>query len=250
VFVLLAFLLLRNISLGCDVGEGFKVFVSRLNPSYGMETITHATIKKELEAAYDEVLATLKAELKAQWEWMRERPDAPTPFMSCCLDMTTTNNSSYITLGGTYIGSDFVKKTVGLRTREFEGRHTAEDIAGWIQETTEDIFGKGVLPKHVFVGGTVDQGLNMINALELCGLKVQRCMAHRLNTTVTWGLGISGAKSANPDMKKLIEDGGEVVKVFTCSAPNNDALKQIQRNLLEETGEAGIFSMLHRNDTR
>ena len=45
----------------------------------------------------------------------------------------------------------------------------------------------------MFIAFTVDQGGNIVNAIKSLGVEVVMCFAHRLNTVVTWMLGISGS---------------------------------------------------------
>ena len=52
------------------------------------------------------------------------------------------------------------------------------------------MMGDGGLTKDVFIAFTVDQGANVVNAIEALGVIVVLCCAHRLNTLVVWVLGI------------------------------------------------------------
>ena len=77
-----------------------------------------------------------------------------------------------------------------------------------VSEWFEDIIGPSVQARDVFIAFTVDQGGNIVNAIKSLGVEVVTCFAHRLNTVVTWMLGISGRGSTcrNPEMKKLIKN--------------------------------------------
>ena len=76
----------------------------------------------------------------------------------------------------------------------------------------------------------------MVNACKSLGIPVLLCRAHRINSAVMWMLGIAGsdAKCQNKEMKKLIQKAAALVGVFSHSAVNNDALREVQRKVKEE----------------
>ncbi|CAN0172748.1 unnamed protein product, partial [Ascophyllum nodosum] len=90
----------------------------------------------------------------------------------------------YITFSASYIppGEEKIRR-VGLATRAFPGSHTAVDVECWIEKITREWFapmmGDRVLTKDVFIALTVDQGANVVNAIEALGVIVVLCCAHR-----------------------------------------------------------------------
>ena len=84
------------------------------------------------------------------------------------------------------------------------------------QEWFSKLVGDRVEPSDFFLAFTVDQGLNVVNAIEALDAPVVVCNAHRLNTVVCWMLSIAGSDKTckNPvlekNMKKLAACGGKV----------------------------------------
>lgn len=100
-------------------------------------------------------------------------------------------------------------------------------------QLTVEYCGEGVLPKEVFICATVDQGLNVVNACKALGIDTVLCRGHRLNSSVMWSLGINGSVNTckNAEMKALVSKCAALVGVFSHSAVNNDALREIQTNM-------------------
>jgi hypothetical protein len=118
----------------------------------------------------------------------------------------------------------------------------------------------GFEPKDVFSSGTVDQGGNVANAIKALDIPVLLCAAHRLNTSVSWGLGISGTVSTpssaakgraptckNPTMRTALSRCAALVGVFSHAAGNNDLLHILQcdelrdiQSGLEEVASAAV----------
>ena len=89
------------------------------------------------------------------------------------------------------------------------------------------MMGDGVLTKDVFIAFTVDQGANLVNAIEALGVIVVLCCAHRLNTVVVvWMLGIGGTVNTcrNKPMEVLMRKLAACVGKFSHLAVNNSEL--------------------------
>ena len=84
------------------------------------------------------------------------------------------------------------------------------------------MMGDRVLTKDVFIAFTVDQGANVVNAIEALGVIVVLCCAHRLNTVVVWMLGIGGTVNTcrNKPMEVLMRKLAACVGKFSHSAVN------------------------------
>ena len=110
--------------------------------------------------------------------------------------------------------------------------------------------GESVEPKDVFLVFMVDQGRNVVNACAALGLEVIKCNCHRVNSAVSWSLGIAGSATTckNKPMGDLMKKLAACVGVWSHSAVNNDKLKDIQRQLEEDFHQ--IYELLRRNDTR
>lgn len=93
-----------------------------------------------------------------------------------------------------------------------------------------------------------------MNAFKNMGVPVLECTGHRLNSMVSWGVGISGSIQAggggtnkNRRLNALIARATAMVGRFSHSPVNNDALKEIQREVSDLTQE---LDLVRRNDTR
>ena len=117
------------------------------------------------------------------------------------------------------------------------------------QEWFSKLVGDRVEPSDVFLAFTVDQGLNVMNAIEALNVPVVVCNAHRLNTVVYWMLGIAGSDKTckNSVVEKNTKKLAACVGKFSHSAVNNSDLKTIQEL-------SPVFSkvceLIRRNDTR
>ena len=109
----------------------------------------------------------------------------------------------------------------------------------------------GILKKDVFIAFTVDQGANVVNAIEALGVIVVLCCAHRLNTVVVvWMLGIGGTKNTcrNKPIEVLMRKLAACVGKFSHSAVNNSELKALQELVPQSSKK--IYELIRRNDTR
>ena len=104
-------------------------------------------------------------------------------------------------------------------------------------------------PSDVFLAFTVDQGLNVVNAIEALNVPVVVCNAHRLNTVFCWMLGIAGSDKTckNPVLEKNMKKLAACVGKFSHSAVNNSDLKTIQE-LFPVFSK--VYELIRRSDTR
>ena len=117
------------------------------------------------------------------------------------------------------------------------------------QEWFSKLVGDRVEPSDVFLAFTVDQGLNVVNAIEALNVPVVVCNAHRLNTVVCWMLGIAGSDKTckNPVLEKNMKKLAACVGKFSHSAVNNSDLKTIQEL---SPVFSKVYELIRRNDTR
>eukprot|EP00903_Cladosiphon_okamuranus_P020866 g19162.t1 len=147
-----------------------------------------------------------------------------------------------------------------LTTKAFPGTHTAEDIEPWVREVTTEFFAPIVgdtnaAPEKIYVAATVDQGGNMVNAFRALRVPVLICTGHRLNSSINWGLGISGSwdktkatgTCKNLVLRELVAVMTALAGVFSLSPCNNDAFEDMQTEL-DDMWRA--LEVLRRNDTR
>ena len=178
---------------------------------------------------------------------------------------------AYITLSITVVDNLFKKHRINIATRAFPGSHKEADITTWLKSVTTEFFepvtGRAdIEPKDVYIAATVDQGGNVKNACGnegvSCGLPVELCAAHRLNTGIHWSLGIAGSKpsSRNPDgtvknkeCNELLARIAALIGHFSHSSKNNDRFRAIQQAMIDANEEMVVDRVLNpvrRNDTR
>ena len=111
------------------------------------------------------------------------------------------------------------------------------------------MMGDRVLTEDVFIAFTVDQGANVVNAIEALGVVVVLCCAHCLNTMVVWMLGIDGTVNTcrKKPMGGLMRKLAACVGTFSHSAVNNSELKALQE-LAPQFSK--IYELIRRNDIR
>ena len=109
--------------------------------------------------------------------------------------------------------------------------------------------GDRVEPSDVFLVFIVDQGLNVVNAIEALNIPVGVCNAHRLNTVVCRMLGISWSDKTckNPVLEKIMKKLAACVGKFSHSAVNKSDLKTIQEL---SPVFSKVYELIRDNDTR
>ena len=147
----------------------------------------------------------------------------------------------------------FKKTKVGFRVHRIEATLTCICVPCLALQITQEWFSKlvgdRVEPSDVFLAFTVDQGLNVVNAIEALNIPVVVCNAHLLNTVVCWMHGIAGSDKTckNPVLEKNMKKLAACVGKFSHSAVNNSDLKTIQE-LFPVFSK--IYELIRRNDTR
>ena len=126
---------------------------------------------------------------------------------------------------------------------------TNSALSQLVVEWFENMIGGYVEAKDVFIAFTVDQGLNVVNAIHSLNVPVVLCYAHRLNTVVVWMLGIGGSAATckNPAIKTLIKKLARSVGQVSHSCSNNTELKVFQELNAEFSR---VYELIRRNDTR
>ena len=80
----------------------------------------------------------MKAMLAAQYESVKKMGWTG-PWVSLQVDATSTLNTEHYTVSFSWIAEDWSeRKQVALCTRAFPGRHTAEDVAPWLRNVSND----------------------------------------------------------------------------------------------------------------
>lgn len=95
----------------------------------------------------------------------------------------------------------------------------------------------------------------MVNAFTALGVPVLVCTGHRLNSSINWGLGISGSwdktkktgTCKNLVLRELVAVMTALAGVFSHSPCNNDAFKDVQT---EMDDMCSALEVVRRNATR
>jgi hypothetical protein len=85
----------------------------------------NSTYDKVVDTVTDEVKADVSAQLQAQRDFIGHGQ----PFVGLTTDMTTTNNTAYITLSVSFMSSSYKFTSLMLATRSFPGTHTADEVS-------------------------------------------------------------------------------------------------------------------------
>ena len=121
-----------------SASPAFQHYLGGFSPAYVTETIHPSTIDRILGELCSEVGAAMKAMLAAQYESVKKMGWTG-PWVSLQVDATSTRNTEYYTVSFSWIAEDWSKrKQVAFCTRAFPGRHTAEDVAPWLRNVSND----------------------------------------------------------------------------------------------------------------
>lgn len=108
-----------------------------------------------------------------------------------------------------------------------------------------EYFGEGVRPHEVYISATVDPASAIASACSHLGINTILCRGKRLNSAVMRALGIDGNVNAckNVAMKGLVGKCTALLKTFSHSSLNNDALRNYATDKQKEVEE-----LLHCTD--
>ncbi|XP_069140012.1 E3 SUMO-protein ligase ZBED1-like [Argopecten irradians] len=194
-------------------GEGFKDFVSALNPNYHVPS--HTTINKHVSLLYDEAKEALTETLEGQT-------------VALTSDLwTSVAVQGYISLTAHYITSkEWKLQSCLLAVRLVEDRHTGVNIAKHVRELTSEFGIKSVSAI------CTDNAANMEVAARAADIPSVKCFAHTLQLAVTDGLKL-------PLISKTLAAARRVVTHFNQSLIARSALKQKQEgnplSLIQDT---------------
>ncbi|KAK7912577.1 hypothetical protein WMY93_012788 [Mugilogobius chulae] len=157
-------------------GEGFKKMIEKFYPSYKLPSRTHFT--KLMEKKYSESMDKVKETLKNISGKLTLTTDA----------WTSIATEAYLGVTCHFINEQWELTSINLTTMPLQERHTAENIASWIEDVVEkfDISMSKVL---VIVH---DNAANVVAALRMLeekhGVSSLRCAGHTLQLVVNHAL--------------------------------------------------------------
>lgn len=146
------------------------------NPSYTIPSRTHFArlLVKKYNATVDQVKSTISAN------------DSKVPLTADI--WTSVATEAYLGITCHYIGIDWQMKSICLSTMPLEERHTAQNIAGWLEEILDKF---EILPDKISAI-VHDNGANIVGAARLLeekyGWASLRCTGHTLQLVLTSAL--------------------------------------------------------------
>lgn len=151
--------------------SGFKAMVSTFHPKYELPSRTFFT--KQMEKKYEVIKAKMKQALQE------------TDSVALTTDIwTSISTEAYMGVTCHYIGKNWNMVSYSLTTMPLEERHTAANIAEWIEE----VIAKFDIPAKKIKAVVHDNGANVVAAAKILegrhGWASVRCAGHTLNLVV------------------------------------------------------------------
>jgi len=128
--------------------------------------------------------------------------------------------TSFIEMGAHWIDDDFNLNHRIILMERFTGRHTGENIARVIKNTTDYY---GISDK--IVSATTDSGSNVKKSTEILNLKRRPCLGHNLHLVVCHGTGIwerQKSDTSGDENDEENEDTGQHVNVTAITVDDKD----------------------------
>ncbi|XP_077065670.1 E3 SUMO-protein ligase ZBED1-like [Siphateles boraxobius] len=151
--------------------KGLRDMISTFNPKYSLPSRTYFT--QPMEKKHRDITEKLKAVLK-QTECVALTTDI----------WTSVATEAYLGVTSHFLGEDWEMKSLSLTTMPLEERHTAANIADWLEETTA----KFEIPLEKVKAVVHDNGANVVAAARILrerhGCASVRCAGHTLNLAV------------------------------------------------------------------
>ncbi|CAJ1065719.1 E3 SUMO-protein ligase ZBED1-like [Xyrichtys novacula] len=192
--------------------EGFQKMISTFNPKYTLPSRTYFT--KLMEKKYEEIKAKLTNILK--------KCDS----IALTADIwTSVATEAYLGVTGHFLGEDWEVKSHSLTTMHLEERHTAANIAEWL----EDVIAKFDIPPKKIKAVVHDNGANIVAAVKILtekhGWASVRCAGHTINLVV------QSALKNNPAISKCVAAARSLVEHFKKSELACTKLKNKQQQM-------------------
>ncbi|XP_059208582.1 E3 SUMO-protein ligase ZBED1-like [Centropristis striata] len=151
--------------------KGFRNMISMFNPKYNLPSRTHFT--NLMEKKYEKIKEKLKISVK----------EAESVALTADI-WTSVATEAYLGVTCHFLGNDWEMKSLTLTTMPLEERHTAVNIAEWLEEATT----KFEIPFDKVKAVVHDNGSNIVAAATILkekhGWASVRCAGHTLNLVV------------------------------------------------------------------
>uniref|UniRef100_A0A3Q3FQ82 Zinc finger BED domain-containing protein 1-like n=1 Tax=Kryptolebias marmoratus TaxID=37003 RepID=A0A3Q3FQ82_KRYMA len=192
--------------------EGFQKMISTFNPNYTPPSRTYFV--KMMEKKYEEIKDKLKNILKE------------TDSIALTADIwTSVATEAYLGVTCHFLGEDWKMKSHTLTTMPLEERHTAANIAEWLEE----VIAKFDVPPEKVKAVIHDNGANIVAAVKILAEKHKwasvRCAGHTLNLVV------QNALKSNQSISKCMAAARCLVEHFKKSEMACTKLKDKQQQM-------------------
>ncbi|XP_076849046.1 E3 SUMO-protein ligase ZBED1-like isoform X2 [Brachyhypopomus gauderio] len=192
-------------------GQGFREMIKTFHTGYILPSRRHFTdlMEKKYVATFERV----KTKLKNVTSKITLTTDA----------WTSIATEAYLGVTCHFVNQDWELTSYSLTTMPLEERHTAENIAGWVEKTAEK-FGFSLSDVLAIVH---DNAANVVAALRILeekyGVASHRCAGH------TFQLVINHALKKDPQINKTLGAARCLVEHFRRSELASSKLKQKQK---------------------
>nr|XP_054604938.1 E3 SUMO-protein ligase ZBED1-like [Nothobranchius furzeri] len=193
-------------------GEGFKEMLTTFQPGYTLPSRRHFT--SMMERKYQTSVEKLRSELKKASSKISFTTDAWTSLVT----------ESYLGVTCHFINDNWDLHSFNLTTLPVEERHTAENLASWVEKVAE----KFHISLHNVLAIVHDTASNMVAALHILeekfGVVSYRCAGHTLQLVVNHAL-------TDPKIDKALSAARGLVKHIKKSEPASIKLKEKQKQM-------------------
>lgn len=173
--------------------EGFRKMLNTFNPGYTLPSRTYFT--RLMEKKYQDTFQGVKSAIKATNSKIALTADI----------WTSVATEAYLGITCHYIGDDWDMKSVCLTTMPLEDRHTASNIAEWLEE----VVARFEIPLGKIIAIVHDNGANIVAAAktleEKHGWSSVRCTGHTLQLVINSALKHSSIDKAIGAARCLVE---------------------------------------------
>lgn len=187
--------------------NGFKAFVTALNPAYQLPS-RHSISKTCIQALYEECLHKVKDIVKQGVKFC---------ITTDC--WTSRNTVSYIAVTVHFLNDNFDLYTILLECRSMDTSHTSENLALELKDIVENW---GIQDKILLA--VSDNAVNIKNAIKIkLNYPYFGCFAHTINLIVKDGL-------KNVEVSNIINKVRHIVTHFKRSTTSHNKLMVYQSN--------------------
>ncbi|KAJ8348900.1 hypothetical protein SKAU_G00274890 [Synaphobranchus kaupii] len=205
--------------------QGFRTMINILNPGYTLPARTHFT--KLMERKYQKTFQEVKSAIKATNSRIGLTTDV----------WTSVATEAYLGITCHYIGDDWNMKSICLTTMPLEHRHTASNIAEWLEE---------VVARFEIIAIVHDNGANIVAAANILeekhGWSSIRCTGHTLQLVINSSLKNTTAEHTTPVslLNSLLEFETSSEEENRKEEAEDDLNSQVRNKVLTYFGEKSL----------